>query len=515
MGDAFTALANDINTMRFNVGGLGNLRHIMLSTHYHNWIDDTQMGAVEFALPWRYGVVGLNLTYFDEGKVKEIDENFSETGNVFGSNDLALSLGYGYYVTLFNNPLAFGAGVKMVRQNLAEIAATGVGVDAGLHYSYKSFSLGATVQNLTVSKMKFINREYLLPETLRGGLAVRLPIGQTFKLNLATDVATYIGNSGTDPRIYSGAELRVSEVFAVRGGYKFHETDLTRWGAGFGLVIPMNWFGRSSTELDYAYRPMNAFDTQAHYFSLSFNFGKTQPVGPIGMSPEEFKKMQEQAQLELAAAEQARKAAEEARLSAQETEKRLKALEAELAARLEKAKQIAETSGGKIEVQPAEKGNVLMTLRINFDFDKYLIRPSEYETMFKVVDILQTYEGSQVWLSGHTDYVGTDEYNMKLSEARMSSVMIFLDRHGIDRGHFFMPVPYGEWRPLTENRTEEQRFRNRRVEFYIYTGENQPVIPEGSKIETIVVQGDSAIAIVGNAVLAAPQVSWKTPIVCS
>jgi outer membrane protein OmpA-like peptidoglycan-associated protein len=260
----------------------------------------------------------------------------------------------------------------------------------------------------------------------------------------------------------------------------------------------MNWFGRSSTELDYAYRPMDAFDTQAHYFSLSFNFGQTQPVGPIGMSPEEFKKMQEQAQLELAAAEQARRAAEEARLSAEETEKRLKLLEAELAARLEKAKQIAETTGGKIEVTPVEKGNVLMTLRINFDFDKYVIRPTEYETMFKVVDILQTYEGSKVWLAGHTDYIGTDEYNMKLSESRMSSVMVFLDRHGVDRSRFFMPVPYGEWKPLTENRTEEQRFRNRRVEFYIYTGDNQPVIPDGSKIETIVVQGDSAITIVGN-----------------
>ncbi|MGH7455843.1 MAG: hypothetical protein ACRENG_31090, partial [bacterium] len=45
MGEAFTALANDINVMRYNVGGLGNLRHIMLSTHFHNWIDDTQQGA--------------------------------------------------------------------------------------------------------------------------------------------------------------------------------------------------------------------------------------------------------------------------------------------------------------------------------------------------------------------------------------------------------------------------------------------------------------------------------------
>ncbi len=118
---------------------------------------------------------------------------------------------------------------------------TGMGVDAGLHYSFKNFSLGATMQNLTVSKMKFINSEYLLPQTLRGG-------------------------------------------------YTFQDTDLTSRGAGFGVIIPMNWFCRSITELDYAYQLMDEFITQAHYFSLSSNLGKTQAVGPIAdVDPEEFK----------------------------------------------------------------------------------------------------------------------------------------------------------------------------------------------------------------------------------
>ncbi len=85
-----------------------------------------------------------------------------------------------------------------------------------------------------------------------------------------------------------------------------------------------------------------------------------------------------------------------------------------------------------------------MTLRINFDFNKSIIRPNEYETMLKVVDILQTHEGAPVWISRHTDYIGTDEYDMKLSEAYMNSIMTFWDRHSIDRSRFFMPGPYGE-----------------------------------------------------------------------
>ncbi|MDZ7344360.1 MAG: PorV/PorQ family protein [candidate division KSB1 bacterium] len=501
MGEAFTALANDINVMRYNVGGLGNLRHIMFSAHYHKWIEDTEQGALEVSLPWRYGVAGFNLTYFNEGSLTELDEQFVPTGQVFANNDLSLSFGYGAYLRLFNNLLSFGAGVKVVRQDLAGESATGTGVDVGMLYSLKVFSVGLTVQNLTVSKLQFDKESYLLPETLRGGLAARLPIRSNFKLNLVADAAKLLGDASNDIRVYSGAELRIGkpEVFALRGGYKFHDNELSRWGAGFGVIIPMNWLGRSSTELDYAYSPMGAFDQQAHRFSLSFSFGAQQPVQPIaGMSPEEFAAMQQQVSKELEAAEQARRAAEEARLSASETEKRLKDLEAEMAARLRKIMEIAEKSGGKIEVQPREEGNILMTLRINFDFDKSNIRQSEYETMFRVVDILQTYPEAKVGISGHTDDIGTDEYNFKLSEARMNSVMNFLERQGISRDRFFMPVPYGEWRHLTGNRNERERERNRRVEFYMYTGTNKPLIPDGTKIDNVVVMGDSVVSIVGN-----------------
>jgi outer membrane protein OmpA-like peptidoglycan-associated protein len=497
MGEAFTALANDVNVMRYNVGGLGTLRNIMLSTHWHKWIDDTYQGAFEVALPWRFGVAGFNLTYFNEGEITEVDANFRQTGRVIGSHDLIFSFGYGHYLRLFNNPLSFGAGVKLIRQELAGEPAAGTGIDLGLLYAMKNVSLGATVQNLTAGKMKFINEEYLLPETARGGIAIRLPLGQQFKWTVGTDVAWTLGGSDEKARIYSGTELRISKVFAVRGGYKFHDTELSRWGAGFGVIIPMNWFGRSSTALDYAYSPMEAFDSQTHRFSLSFTFGAIQPV-LAGIDPSQLVEMQQQVARELEAAEQARKAAEEARLAASETEKRLKDLEAEMAARLEKVMQIAETTAGKIEIEPKEAGNVLMTLRINFDFDKADIRPVEYETMFKVVDILQTYPEARVAISGHTDNIGTDEYNMRLSEARMSGVMDFLQRHGVGSDRFFMPVPYGEWRPLTDNRTEEERFRNRRVEFLLYTGDNQPAIPEGSKIGDVAVIGDSTISVVGN-----------------
>lgn len=515
MGEAFTALANDVNVMRYNVGGLGNLQNTLLSLHFHKWIDDTQQGALEGALPLpsNLGVLGFNLVYFDEGKVLGLNSDFDQLGSSPQSNDIVLSFGYGRPLPVFNNKLTFGASVKFIRQDLGGVSTSATGIDVGALFVLKHLNFGATLQNFTVGKIQFINQASLLPETMRGGVALRLPFGglnaegdRQLKLNLGADVAKLLDSSDKKVRVYSGAELRIANVFAVRGGYKFHDTELSRWGAGFGVIIPMEWLGGSSTELDYAYSPLTTFDSQAHRFSLSFNFGKVKSdAGQLiairsQMTQEmaDIEKARLATQQTLEDAEKSRQAAEEARLSAEETERRLKVMEAEMTARLERAKKIAESSEGKIEVKPEEKGNVLMTLRINFDLDKSFIRTNEYPTMFKVKEILETYPEAKVQISGHADNTGTDEYNMKLSESRMNSVMDFLARHGINNSRFFMPVPYGEWKPVTDNNTEQSRARNRRVEFLLYTADNQPVVPEGSKIETVQIMGDSTVSVVGN-----------------
>ena len=493
MGEAFTALANDINVMRYNIGGLGHLRYTLLSTHFHQWIEDTYQGALEAAIPTRYGVLGFNLAYFDEGEITELDKDFVPTGNVLESSDLVLSLGYGRYFTLFKNTLSYGAAIKLVRQNLVEEAGSALGLDVGLLYSLKHISVGATLQNLTISKLQIGSNgaSFLLPETIRGGVATRLPIGKNFKWNVGVDAARFLDDSDKDIRIYAGTELRISEVFALRGGYKFHDTEISRWGAGFGVIIPMEWLGGASTAFDYAYSPLEQFDSQAHRFSVSFNFGALLPA-PRGQIVDRSAIANE-----LDAARRARQEAEEARMAATEAEERVKDLEKLLAERLRRVQEIAETSRGAIEVEEKANRNVLMTLRINFDFDKADIRPDMYETMYKVAEILNTYPESQVWIAGHTDSIGTAEYNFHLSKRRMMSVTQFLEREGISPDRFYNPVPYGEWMPLASNRTPADRFRNRRVEFLIYTGDNKPELPRGSMIEGVQVAGDT-ISVTGN-----------------
>ncbi|MDQ7064038.1 MAG: PorV/PorQ family protein [candidate division KSB1 bacterium] len=496
MGEAFTAMANDYNLLRYNVGGLGILRHVMLTTNFHRWIDDTQQGDIELFLPMRFGVAGFAVTYFNEGKVIGYNENFQPTGITAESNDLLLSFGYGAFFKLLGNTFAFGAGGKFIRQDLAGHSASGVGLDVGAVYAMKHISIGATLQNLTVNKLKFNNRAELLPETVRAGIALRLPVGRHIKWNLATDVAKM--RHENDLRIYSGTEIRISDLIALRGGYKFHATELSRWAFGFGLIVPMQWLAGSRTEIDYAFTPLEPFDTFAHRFSFTFVFGaarKVEPVVPV--DTEQITQLQKQLSEELLAAREARRRMEEA-------EARTRALQEEMARRLEHIQQIALTSAGKIEVIPdrEDSNRILVSLRINFDFDSAVIRPEEYDTMHKIGEILNTYPESKVWIAGHTDSVGTEEYNILLSQRRMESVMHYLiTKEGVDPDRFFMPVAYGESRPIESNATEAGRARNRRVDFTIFTGDAEPEVPLGSAVRSVEALSDTAFAIICNGIV--------------
>ncbi len=498
MGEAFTALAYDLNVLRYNIGGLGNMKSNSLAAHFHPWIEDTYQGALDGALRTRYGVFGANITYFSEGELAEINEDFKPTLNTFNNNNAALTLGYGNYINLFNYPFSFGFAGKVIRQDLAGDVGYGVGADVGVLFKHPYFSVGLTLQNFTLSKLQLNPQanSFRLPETMRGGLGTSLQLMPQLRWSVGVDAAKFLDNADKDVRFYGGTEFRISDVLALRGGYKLHDDEVSRWGAGFGVIIPMAWAGGSSTELDYAYSPLENFDSQAHRFSISFNFGRVAPMGVLATG---------EAQRELEAARRAREEAEEARLAALEAEGRLRdvedrmsKLEEEMAKKFEEIKKIAESTKGDITVKQVEGGNVQATLRnVNFDFDKYEIRPDMYDTMNKLAEILNTYADSQVWISGHTDSIGTDEYNFHLAERRMNSVMDYLGRRNVTPGRFVAPIPYGEWRPLVSNSTDEGRFLNRRVEFVIYTGENKPGLHPGSMIETVAVRNDS-ILVIGN-----------------
>jgi len=103
-------------------------------------------------------------------------------------------------------------------------------------------------------------------------------------------------------------------------------------------------------------------------------------------------------------------------------------------------------------------------LYINFDFDKSVIKAQYYPLLNEVVQIMNTYSYLNVEVEGHTDSVGTDAYNQKLSERRAKAVRDYLINKGGISPSRLTSVGYGEGRPVTSNATKEGRAKNRRVE---------------------------------------------------
>lgn len=487
MGEAFAALPDtaDYNILRYNAGGLGFLRKIKFSVNYHNWINDTQQGDLEIAIPVSrfYGVVGFGITYFDEGSLTELNPEFQPTGRSFESNDWMFSFGYGSFLPAFGQRIGLGFTGKIISQSLAGENATGIALDLGGMLELGHFAVGATYQNLTLKEMKFIDKGDSFPEILRAGVAAKLPLGSSMQWRTAADVAKI--RNEDELRFFLGSELKLANLFSIRGGYKFHNTEASRWSTGFGLTMPMEWLARSRTDIDYAFTPLSDFDDIIHRFSFNFTFGEEYPVS----SPVD-RQLIEDLRTELSRAEDARR----------RLEQQARQFEEEMQTRLERIQRIALTSAGKIEVIPdTSRGVIDVNLRIEFEFDKADIRAPELETMRKVAEILNEFPDAKVLVSGHADSLGTELYNIHLSQRRMQSVLRWLDRNAnVNIGRFLWPVAYGESRPIADNGTPEGRARNRRVEFTIFYRGQEPPVPDGTAVQAVTALTDQSFAIVCN-----------------
>ena len=103
---------------------------------------------------------------------------------------------------------------------------------------------------------------------------------------------------------------------------------------------------------------------------------------------------------------------------------------------------------------------------VYFDFNKATIKPVSFALLDDVAQAMKDNPKIKVEIQGHTDSVGDDNYNLKLSQKRAESVKAYLVKKGIDSGRM-VPKGYGENVPIADNRTAAGRDQNRRVEFVI------------------------------------------------
>jgi OOP family OmpA-OmpF porin len=117
----------------------------------------------------------------------------------------------------------------------------------------------------------------------------------------------------------------------------------------------------------------------------------------------------------------------------------------------------------EFDEKAVEFDRVYILKNIQFEFDSHVLMRSSFVELDKLVSYLMAYRDISVRLSGHTDFIGSDEYNLKLSRDRSRSVADYLISKGIDAGRI-TTYGFGKSRPLRREKTDEARSVNRRVE---------------------------------------------------
>jgi outer membrane protein OmpA-like peptidoglycan-associated protein len=190
------------------------------------------------------------------------------------------------------------------------------------------------------------------------------------------------------------------------------------------------------------------------------------------------------------AAESAARAAAEGRLAAEtkaaDAQKEADGARAETAtaqqaaalaqAETERIRQKAEADINRLEEalgQIAETRRTALGLVMNlgsdhlkFQFDKADLRPEDRELLSRVAGILSTAHDYTISVNGHTDDVGSDDYNQKLSERRAQAVRDYLVKAGVT-ADILSVEGHGKSMPLVKGNTDVARAKNRRVELGI------------------------------------------------
>jgi outer membrane protein OmpA-like peptidoglycan-associated protein len=165
---------------------------------------------------------------------------------------------------------------------------------------------------------------------------------------------------------------------------------------------------------------------------------------------------QAQQQAAQADADRARKEAEDADRARQQAE----------AEKGDLRKRLLDQLNSVLQTRDSARGLIVNMSDVLFDTAKYTLRPAAREKLAKISGIVLAHPGLNLKVEGHTDSVGSEEYNQLLSEQRASSVRDFLVQQGVSENSV-TSRGFGKTQPAATNDTAEGRAKNRRVELVV------------------------------------------------
>jgi tetratricopeptide (TPR) repeat protein len=258
MGEAFSGVADDINTLSWNPGGLGRLGDAQFLFMHNQWIANLRQEYLAFAYPQAWGCPALQFSYLNSDIQLRRDEDGLLTGDGFNPYSAMIAAGYGYRLL---PELSLGANLTYAREQLDDVTYSTACVDLGVLYRQEGqwWSAGAVVQNLGLPIAG-----YPLPLTFRLGAS-----GRWFADSLIANLEV----ARTEPGLFrygAGVEYWYQNLFALRAGYLWRpeREGLDVWsGARAGLGFNIQGY-----QLDYALIPQGDLGL-GHRASFTYFFG--------------------------------------------------------------------------------------------------------------------------------------------------------------------------------------------------------------------------------------------------
>lgn len=278
MGGAFVAVANDVTTAYYNPAGLANLNYpqlaLMHSEQFGNLVNyDYGAVAIPFQTDMSFGlsvmrlgvdgipdtrnalidangdgIIDINDDRFDYSRIKE-----------FSNQDWA------FYLTFAKRQsenFYWGVSAKIIRRDLAEFGATGIGFDVGAYYTpMENLHLGANLQDATTTLIAWsTGTNELVSPTLKVGAAYRLTeflggyLMPAFDFDIRFENRQFASNFNIGPvsfDMHAGLEYTFKNLVYVRGGYN----DVKQFTIGAGVKLP-------KLNIDYSFARFNESEVE-------------------------------------------------------------------------------------------------------------------------------------------------------------------------------------------------------------------------------------------------------------
>ncbi|OGG53143.1 MAG: hypothetical protein A3F84_25280 [Candidatus Handelsmanbacteria bacterium RIFCSPLOWO2_12_FULL_64_10] len=254
MGDAFTAVADDINAMYYNGAGLSHVKRLAYGVNYTQWLAGTELYSL--AVAWNTGsarseVIGLSIL---TQKTEDMEETTifmpGGTGQKIQVSQMAVGA---VYVVKFTDKFSFSSKINYIQQKLYTQTASTFSFDIGSYFytGFRSMRVAMSFKNFGPDK-KVKDYAFNMPLYYNMGIAGEVfgEKGKPFYVTLDIESAFAIDY---EQRYLFGAEAWVKDRLALRAGYK-HNFDLEQYTVGVGVKQPFK--GNRAVTVDVAYSPL-------------------------------------------------------------------------------------------------------------------------------------------------------------------------------------------------------------------------------------------------------------------